>query len=174
MTDPRLIDDVAREMTSGDPAAGFRVRVMARVAAETTEPRLRWRTPLWLAAAGAAVVVVAGLVVLREPQRTAEPAAVIAAAGDAPPVSGTASEPGTADDAVGQQTQGATRRVQAARLPASVLEWRARVIPELTAVAPLAFAEIQPVWLSITQLDVTPLGILPITLPPIGDGGGRW
>ncbi len=180
MTDPRtftrLVDDVAREMTASDPAPGFRARVIARASAVVTAPRAWWRAPLRLAMAGAAVVVAfAGLVVVRGPQKVAAPLAVIAASDGTSPVRGTGQETGAAWETGGSSPRRVAPRLEAAMLPASVLEWRARVIPELTAVAPLAFDEIQPVWLSIPQLGVTPLGILPITVAPIGgEGGGRW
>jgi hypothetical protein len=174
MTDPRLIDTVAREMTAGEPAAEFRARVLERVAATASVPRSRWRAPVWLGvAATAAAGVFVALTVFRAPQPPTVPAGVVAVAGDAAIATDAAVDP-VAAEAADPAAQRAAPRVEAPVVPASVLAWRARAIPELSAVEPLAFDDIQPERLSITQLDVTPLDILPISFPPRGgESGGR-
>jgi hypothetical protein len=57
----RLIDDTARELTTGSPSPALREGVRARLA----PGRPWWRVPLWQPALGAAVLTVAILLTLR-------------------------------------------------------------------------------------------------------------
>ena len=165
-----LIDDVAREVTSGRPTGTWVPSVLARLSAEpqAVTPRVAWP---WIGAgAAAAVVLVASLVLPRALvrfTRVSVPAISVPAAvtpADGPVVTRTAG-------AVAHMTR-ASRARHAVPAPA-LLAWRARTIPELAMAEPLALSEIQPAGLSITQLDVVPLGIAPLTLLPIGGEGGR-
>lgn len=57
----RSIDEVAREMTAGEPGSDFRARVVARL---DERPRVAWK--LWIPAVVAAVVLIAAAVASRQ------------------------------------------------------------------------------------------------------------
>jgi hypothetical protein len=82
MDDNRLdaaIDDVAREMTAGEPHASFRAQVMARI--EAFEVRRSWFAVRGLTAVAAiAVVLVVVLFQRRGPQESARPHVAVAPA----------------------------------------------------------------------------------------------
>jgi hypothetical protein len=69
MSDKRLdqaIDDVARELTRGEPGGAFRAQVMARIDAGAT-PRARWRAAWILSPLAVAALVMIAVFVARGP-----------------------------------------------------------------------------------------------------------
>ena len=166
-----VIDDVARAMTSGRPADGFAAGVLERVSAEAPQRWHRGVARVGIALAVAAVVVVSLVVgrarfAGREPARAGGPVAQAVPAAD-----GVAQPP--SQRAGGRTSILRTGLPQPAPPAPNLLEWHARTIPELAALPAIAIVEIQPNALSIAQLDVMPLGVAPLILPPIGGEGGR-
>ena len=169
----RLIDDVARDMTAGDPAPDFRARVLEQVS--TTPPSRRLLALMWTwrgATAAAATVVVAAIALsVNRPSRGPESEHSVArgVSASAPVVA--PSDPAASVDA--SVPARARRRTPAPQPSAALVEWRARNIPALADVAALELEHIQPASLSISQLSVMPLDIAPIVVPsiPPADGG---
>lgn len=144
------IDQVARQMTAGDPAEAFRSRVAARLNERRAAP---W---FWiggtLLAAGAAVALV---VVTRAPQ--APMAAAQTAAATARPVEPPVTpEPRTPNPR--------TLEPRTLEPSSSWLAWESRAIPALTAPEPSAMSDIQP-----EPLEIRPLVTPALIVPAIGD-----
>ncbi len=164
MTEPldRVIEDVARSLTAGEPRPDFRARVLDRVTAADAR---RWpAATAWgfRAAAGAAAIAIVAMVgtltrAPRGPQTAADLARHTEVAGIAPGAAAAVTPATYASRSVAVRP---SRARSAARAPALV-EWRARAVPAL----------IQPEALSVSQLSVAPLGIAPMVIEPIGDGG---
>ena len=167
----RVIDDVARDMTAGDPAPDFRARVIERVS--TTPPSrpllaFGWS---WRGATTAATVIATAIALnVSRPFRGPEPQQSVARGGSTAAPVVAPSDPATNVEA---PAPAAARPAPAPHPSAALVEWRARNIPALADVAALDMASIQPPGLSISQLTVTPLDIAPIVVPsiPPTDGG---
>ncbi len=170
----RVIDDVARDMTSGAPTPDFRARVMERVSATRPAGRLTRLAWNWRGASvAAALVVVAVAVSVLQPFRTGEPSRAVArVATPAAPI--VASNDPVAIAEASQVPRGA-RRPAVPPTPAALAEWRARNIPALDGLPAIELGHIQPMGLSISQLSVRPLDdIAPIVVPSIPQSeGGR-
>jgi hypothetical protein len=146
------IDRVAAEATRGEPSPGFRARVVARL--DERRPSYAW--PL-VAAAAAAIVIVASLITIRAPQRTApvqQRAAVASPAVESGPTS-----PAPIDTATAASITTAHAELASFALPAITL-------PPLDAIEPITLESIQPTKLSIPQLTVEP-----IVMPALDDDG---
>ena len=168
----RMIDDVARDMTAGDPAPDFRARVMEQVSAPSPARRLPEFVSTWRAATVAAAVVIAAIgVSVSRPFRTSEPSRPIARVST--PSAPVVAPPDPATNVEAPAQAAAVRRAPAPQPSASLVEWRARRIPALESLAALELEHIQPAGLSISQLSVMPLDIAPIVVPsiPPADGG---
>ena len=153
----RLIDDVARSMTSGAAGVDLRSAVLARI-----DRRTPWRL-MWLAVPVGVAALVVAAVGLRQPAspsrsapgvptmaRVAPPAAL-----DAPPVIAPASA-----------------ALPPARRPATTLP-HVRTIAVLAEPAALATLPIQPDALAIPLLNVKPIATEPIANNAIDDSGAR-
>jgi hypothetical protein len=160
-----LVTDVAGAMTAGEPSARFAASVIARVSAAQRSPRRR--VGPWAVSVTALLAI--GVVITWTPPATRTPTAG--------PVVSMAPGPGLATPAPASQAAPGTfvarADVRSLREAAMLVEWRARSVPELDALAPLAIDGIQPEDLSMTQLSVAPLAVMPLAIAPLGDEGGR-
>jgi hypothetical protein len=172
MTEPldRVIDEIASGLTAGEPRPHFRARVLDRVSAAGAR---QWpaATAWWFragaAAAAMAIVAIVGTSVRtpRGPQTAADPARRADVAGLP---SGATAAP---DPAPRDGRSGTARALRSRTAAPALVEWRARAIPALAGIVPMGVADIQPEALSLSQLSVAPLGITPMVIEPIGDGG---
>jgi len=76
----RLIDDVAKQLTAGQPSSDFRARVIARL---DSQPRVAWR-PVWIVAPLGTLAVAVLMVLVARPFSTSAPQRVQRATVDAP------------------------------------------------------------------------------------------
>jgi len=76
-----LIDEAARRLTTGEPAAGFTARVLARV---DDRPRARW-SRAWLAVPAAVAAIVAWMIVMPRERTTEQPQSPVSAQIEVPP-----------------------------------------------------------------------------------------
>ena len=164
----RVIDDVARDMTAGAPAADFRARVMQQVA--ETRPLPSRIVPVWFwrgAVLAGAVAVVVFAVTVAGPNRSSSPAGTLAVVST--PSSSAPSIVATAADQRAVEPLRAPGVGREPQIPAALVEWQQRNIPALADLAALEMKAIQPAGLSMSQLGVTSLGIAPIVIAPIDD-----
>lgn len=154
-----VIDRVAQELTAAPPPVTLRARVMNRIGTEPVRPRFAWHWRLALVPAAAAIVFVIarqrpdtqGVVTAR--QTNAVASATIETA--APSLTSAAASNSTARDVKRAASRATDRRIH--RAGSEELAWRERAISALTPVDPLDLIDIQPVALSIPQLEVKPL-----------------
>ena len=172
----RLIDDVARRMTAGDPPAALRARVMSRVEERRRPMRRSWLIPV-AAILTIGAIAVAATVAVRSghvPTTTADlkvrPAATLSATSATTP----------AETAIPSKQAGRTsahrviqnRRASASSQPtAEELAWRARAIPALDPIDPLKVERIQPSALAIPLLQIAPLTTPPVTISGVDNSG---
>ncbi|HKV99232.1 MAG TPA: hypothetical protein VJN96_05385 [Vicinamibacterales bacterium] len=147
------IDRVAADATDGEPSPEFRARVMARLG----ERRPSYAWPLLAAAATAAVVIVAALMAIRAPQRTAPVEERVAVA--SPAVESGATSPAPLETPTVASITTVHAELASFALPAIAL-------PPLEAIEPITLESIQPTKLSIPQLTVEP-----IVMPALDDNG---
>lgn len=153
----RLIDDVARSMTSGAAGVDLRSAVLARI-----ERRTPWRL-MWLAVPAGAAALVVTAVGLRQsdsPVRSAPGVSTMARVApspalDPPPVIAPAS----------------AALPPARRTPLTLPH--VRTIAVLATPAALSTPPIQPNALAIPLLDVPPIVTEPIAIKAIDDSGTR-
>jgi hypothetical protein len=166
----RVIDEVARDMTAGVPAPGFRARVVQQVSITRPAGRLAaFVSTRRFAGAGAAAALVAIAVVALQPFRSVDPDRSVVRGGAPVATASASADPVEASVTLTAAGSPGSRPARAPQPPAALLEWRARRIAALEGVAPLELDHIQPASLSISQLSVTPLGIAPLVIPEIDD-----
>jgi hypothetical protein len=160
----RAIDEVARQMTEGEPPGGFRVRVIARLG---DRPRQTWTIWTLAPVAAAALVIVAIFVTRGYERRVAGPATLRESA---PPVAIATppaeslprlglSAPGTE---VGPKAPALGRARQRGQVYAATTEIEALAPPRLE-VAPLGVEALPTESIAVTQLDA----IAPIAVEPL-------
>jgi hypothetical protein len=155
------IDRIGRQMTEREPAPDFRARVMAALPAS----RRPWSWPRLVPAA--AVVATAATAVVVLGPRAIQPAVNLPevprmAMGrplPAPPAAVPEARPMT-----GASVPARPRRIEES---AASVAWRARTLPPLPAILPVALDAIQPEALTITPITVDRLSADPIVVPPI-------
>lgn len=99
------IDDAAREMTRGEPDAGLKTRVLARI----DEPRRIWRSPWILSPIAVAAVAVVAVMVFRTPETVPLPSQTLRAG-----------KPDTTDVLVNTETVPGTNKTAGAPVVAGV------------------------------------------------------
>jgi len=149
-----LVARVAGRMTDADPSPRLRTRVLAAID-QTPSPRRVWWVPVF----ATAVVAVTIVSLWPHPQAPALPALPSLAALSAP---ATLDVPSLTNEATTQSAPRAgvdrARRMNVVATPsADELEFRARAIPALDRVSPIALESIQPQPLSIPLLVISPL-----------------
>ncbi len=168
------IDRIAAGMTSGDPTPGFRTRVVQAVTTAVQRRASRSKSGLVLLITGAAAVAVAaGVLTVRTPESpTSASPALASAASSSQAAVAVNRDAGVYNASVGRRDR---RLAVADPEPApQLVAWRARAIPALATVPPIVIADIQPVSLTISPLDVAALAMASIDVAPLGgDGGGR-
>lgn len=166
----RVIDDVARDFTAGEPCTDFRAHVLDRVsAAKRTSAPIAGSWALRTAAAAAAIATVAAGITLWRAPHEASPVPRISSASGAGP--STTPMADARSDATPIAPRAAARRPGAPQVSPGLSAWRDRAIPALAGIEPIGVGDIQPAGLSVSQLSVTPLDIAPMVVEPIGDGG---
>ena len=156
----RMIDNVAREMTAGEPPADLRVRTIAALSSQTARPA-GWMWPSL--AAAAAVLIAAWLVAPRTslPGVANPDAPVVTATAPAASPTSTFAAPSPAEstNAVSRpRTGGHARTVKTTTPDAEELAWLARALPPLSAPKGVELAPIQPSALTIAPITVDPIG----------------
>lgn len=152
----RVIDDVARAMTGGNPPADLRGAVLARL-----DRRLPWRWA-WLALPATVAAIVVLTVAVRDRGATvpSTPVSSVAQVRSAPAV----------DPPAAAAAGPAPRRVSSRRARPGIAAIRS--IAALAEPRPLRTEIIQPDALAIPLLQMKPIATEPIAIKAIDDGSG--
>lgn len=172
MTDDRLIDIVAGDLTAAAPTGALRGRVLARIAQPARSTALSWLVPA-AAVTTVAVVAVVVMVARRDPPVSVSPASSILTQSSASPSTTTA-----AGDAPSRPSMTApsrpARRIERRPATPSTTEidgqWMERIVPPLDRPAPIVLDNIQPIGLAIAPISMDPLVTEPLVLPPMTGG----
>ena len=160
------IDDVARQMTEGSPAAGLRHRVIARIESGDA-PRRSWRAAFVLSPIAAAAAIVIALVVARgrAPLPIAPASGPTATVRLLPlPLRGGTREPDTTEPTAVVMRPAAPQPTLAVASPEPAPPLDANNVASI-AVAPLAVDTLSPDPIPIEQLDAIPrMSVAPLDI----------
>jgi hypothetical protein len=159
----RAIDEVARQMTVGEPSSGFRARVVARIA-EGGRPHRTWHAAWALSPIAAVAVVTVAIFVARgfQPRVAPQPASQSVAARQTPPVE-SVRRPGPAAPGADAGPKGrALRRAQQRGQTHTTSEIDALAPPRLE-VAPLGLEALPTESIAVPHLDaIAPIAVVPL------------
>jgi hypothetical protein len=156
----RTIDEVARQMTEGQPAQDFRARIVARIA-EGGRPRRTWRAA-WILSPIAAAAVVAVAIFVARVQPREHPSSPSTIARATPPVESVRrpDPPAPSPEAVPKGP--APRRTRQPGRMYGTTEIDALAPPRLE-VAPLGLEVLPTASIAVSQLDaIAPIAVAPL------------
>jgi hypothetical protein len=156
----RLVDDVARQMTSARPSPNLRARTAAAIAVRPA-PHWWWK----LAVPVCAIALLAGGAIVLVQLRVSMPDV----RARAPHVLASSARPVPALDIVFVPAPPAPARRPPATT-AALREWNARRIPTLAAPTAIETVDIQPDELQVPLLQLKPLATDPLAIEPIPGG----
>lgn len=168
-----VIDEVAREMTAGEPRGDLRARVMARVETDGRHGARRLQPSLWHAAFAAAALALIAVVTYREtqsPVRLKPPVEQLRAtvrSSERPDTQPATSIPTSRDPVAPAVRPASTSRAsKRVAIPPSPLD---ALAPAPLAVAPITTSDLDTPSIDLTPLDTIP----PMAIAPLGDEGDR-
>ena len=166
----RAIDEIAREMTTGEPHGDLRARVMARVDGDADRAR-RFQPSVWFAATAIVLVALVAYRETRPPDVRLKPDTTNAVRRPGPvgPGETTATSPPAATAA--GPTGPALPRARRLVIPPSPID---ALAPPPLDVAPLAIDDLDASPLDVQPLDLQSLNpVAPIAVTPLGNEGDR-